>query len=81
MSAGDLCDSWPGYFTPKRDDSYVCYLGWLDLVLSDEFEWAKPCKFAVVVSIGQKAKTKKTKEGQKADGGTKFSGVRWIGEE
>ena len=25
----DLCYSEPGYLTPKRDDSYVRYLGWL----------------------------------------------------
>ena len=23
----DLCGSEPGYFTPKSEDSYVCYLG------------------------------------------------------
>ena len=45
------------------------------LVLFEGFERVKPCKFAVVASIGQKTKTKK------ADGGTKFSGVRWLGEE
>ena len=77
----DLCDSEPGYLMPKRDDSYVRYLGWLGLILFDGFEWVKPCKFAVVVSIGQKVKTKKTKGRQKADGETKFSGVRWLGEE
>ena len=78
--ARDLCDSEPGYLRPKRDDSYVRYLRWFGLVLFDEFEGVKPCKFVVVVSIGQKAKTnKKTKERKKADGKEKFSGVRWLG--
>ena len=51
------------------------------LVFSEGFEWVKLCKFAVVVSIGQKKKRIKTKERQKAEGGRKFSGVRWLGEE
>ena len=50
-------------------------------MFSEEFERVKPYKFAVVVSISQKVKTKKTKERQKADEKTKFSGVRWLGEE
>ena len=78
MSARDLYDSEPGYLTPKRDDFYVLYLGWLGLVLFDGFEWVKLCKFAVVVTIGQKAKTKKkTKERHKA--GVRW--LRWLGEE
>ena len=36
------------------------------LVLFDGSERVKPCKFAAVVSIGQKTKTKKTKKRQKA---------------
>ena len=48
------------------------------LVLFDEFEWVKPCKFAVVVSLGQ---NKKLKERQKADRVTKFCRIRWLGEE
>ena len=35
----------------------------------------------VVVSIGQKTKTKKTKERHKAEAETKVSGVMWLGEE
>ena len=37
------------------------------LVLFDGSECVKPCKFAAMVSIGQKTKTKKTKERQKTD--------------
>ena len=39
-------------------------------------EWVKPCKFAVVVSIGQKTKTKNTNGRQRANRETKFSHVR-----
>ena len=35
------------------------------LVHFARLEWLKPCKFAVVVSIGQKTKIKKTEERQK----------------
>ena len=59
-----------GYLTPKRDNSYVRYLGWV-----------KPWKFAVIVSIDQKTKTKKIKRRQRANRETKFSRVRWLGEE
>ena len=44
------------------------------LVLSEGVKWVNPCRFAVVVSVGQKTKTKNDKR-QKADKEKKVSHV------
>ena len=60
----------------------ICSLRrWLYQYLLQGFEWVKPCKFVVVVSIGQKVKTKIAKESQRVSRETDFSRVRWLGEE
>ena len=51
------------------------------LILFEEVEGVKPCKVAAVVSIDHKTKMKKTKERHEAEGETKVSGVRGLGEE
>ena len=52
------------------------------LVLFEGFEWVKPWKFAMLVSISQKTKAKKkAKERHKEEGEIKVSGVRWLGDE
>ena len=83
MENKDLCGNKPGYLGYLTQKTwFICLLlrvTWL--VLFEGFEWVKPCKFAIVVSISQKTKTKKTKERHKAEGETKVSGVRWLGEE
>ena len=46
-----------------KEMTHMCLLlrvTWL--VFSERFEWVKPCKFAVAVSIGQKTKRIKTKD-------------------
>ena len=58
-------------YTQKK--KFICLLLTVTcLVLFEESEWVKPCKFAVVVSIGQKTKTKKTKERHKVEEEQKF---------
>ena len=58
-SVRDLCSSESGYPTHEKGNSSLT-VTWL--VHFVEVWVSQTCKFAVVISIGQKTKTKKTKE-------------------
>ena len=80
----NLWSSESGYLTPKKDNSIVTSsslsVTWLAHFAC--FELVKPCRFEVVVSIGQKKKMKtKNKKRQKGDRQKNFSRTRWLGEE